>query len=145
MRPLAPLFSALPVAVVLLTAPIDAQVYPRARTGSNYMHNFYFPPAGSSTPWWPSWSPDGTKISFVTDRDGNDEVYVMNADGSSPANLTNNPSSDFSSTWSADGSRIAFESQRTGDWDLYTVPAGGGAPIQITVNNADDEFPRWRP
>lgn len=38
--------------------------YPNARTGGNYMHNFYLPPAGTSTPWWPSWSPDGRSLAF---------------------------------------------------------------------------------
>ncbi|MEE3273384.1 MAG: hypothetical protein VX217_00870, partial [Acidobacteriota bacterium] len=36
--------------------------YPSARHGGNYMHNFYFPPAPSSTPWAPSWAPDGKSI-----------------------------------------------------------------------------------
>lgn len=39
----------------------------------------------------PEWSPDGTRIAFITDRDGNDEVYVMGADGSNPTRLTNTP------------------------------------------------------
>ncbi|HUU33163.1 MAG TPA: CehA/McbA family metallohydrolase, partial [Vicinamibacterales bacterium] len=39
--------------------------YRAAKTGGNYMHNFYFPPAVSSTPWWPSWSPDGTWIAVA--------------------------------------------------------------------------------
>jgi hypothetical protein len=45
------------------------------------------------------WSPDGTKIAFVTDRDDNREIYVMNADGSNPVNLTNNPASEFLWAW----------------------------------------------
>lgn len=39
--------------------------YPAAKTGGTYMHNFYFPPAVSSTPWWPDWSPDGTWIAVA--------------------------------------------------------------------------------
>src|SRR5262245_6037739 len=42
-----------------------AQNYPAARSGSNYMHNYYLPPAGSSTPWWPTWSPDGQWLAFA--------------------------------------------------------------------------------
>ena len=39
--------------------------YPAAGHGGNYMHNFYFPPAPSSTPWAPSWSPDGESIAVA--------------------------------------------------------------------------------
>jgi len=41
-----------------------------------------------------------TKIAFLSDRDGNNEIYVMNADGSEQTNLTNNPASDYSPSWS---------------------------------------------
>ena len=48
----------------------------------------------------PAWSPDGRKIAFVSYRDGNDEIYVMNADGSNQRNLTNSPDTqDFNPVW----------------------------------------------
>jgi TolB protein len=47
----------------------------------------------------PSWSPDGTLIVFGSDRDGNREVYIMDADGSDQRNLTQNPTEDFADTW----------------------------------------------
>jgi TolB protein len=47
----------------------------------------------------PSWSPDGRKLVFVSERDGNFEVYVMNADGSGQQNLTRNPAPDRSPVW----------------------------------------------
>src|SRR5260370_22374634 len=80
----------LPVVVLLFATVlnVNAQVYPNARTGGNYMHNYYFPPAGSSTPWWPSWSPDGQWIAFAMDgsvwkaRAGESTAYeVMYAKG----------------------------------------------------------------
>jgi len=49
---------------------------------------------------YPSWSPDGKKIVFNSHRDGNMEVYVMNADGSNQRNLTNNPGGDRNPSWS---------------------------------------------
>jgi Tol biopolymer transport system component len=58
-------FAALLLAVVPLESA--AQVYPNARSGGNYMYNYYLPPAASSTPWWPSWSPDGQWIAFAMD------------------------------------------------------------------------------
>ena len=47
----------------------------------------------------PVWSPDGKRIAFVSDRDMNMEIYVMNADGSGQANLTNDPAHDTSPAW----------------------------------------------
>ncbi|MBI2918820.1 MAG: PD40 domain-containing protein [Chloroflexi bacterium] len=60
----------------------------------------------------PAWSPDGERIAFVSRRDGNSEVYVMNADGSGQTNLTNTPGVDeWLPSWSADGSRIVYSAQ----------------------------------
>src|SRR6185436_4110875 len=47
----------------------------------------------------PAWSPDGTKIVFDSQRDGNYEVYIMNTDGTGQANLTNHPAVDFRANW----------------------------------------------
>ena len=49
----------------------------------------------------PTWSPDGTKIAFQTDRDGNSEIYVMNADGSELQNLTKSADNEFDPAWSS--------------------------------------------
>ena len=61
----------------------------------------------------PAWSPDGRTIVFVSWRDGNGEVYAMDADGSGPRNLTQNPAKDVRPAWSPDGRSIAFVSSRT--------------------------------
>ena len=53
----------------------------------------------TDTDWLPSWSPDGTKIAFATDRDGNSEIYVMNNDGTEQTNFTNNVSEDTRPSW----------------------------------------------
>lgn len=60
----------------------------------------------------PSWSPDGQRIVFESERDGNKEIYVMDADGGNQIRLTRNDAVDSTATWSHDGSLIAFASNR---------------------------------
>ncbi len=69
----------------------------------------------------PSFSPDGSKIAFVSDRDGNFEIYEMNADGTSQTRLTSNTASEFSPSFSPDGNKIRFVSDRDGDNDIYEI------------------------
>ena len=61
-----------------------------------------------------AWSPDGRKIAFISDRDGNGEIYVMNADGSRQRRLTLDPASDYAASWSPDGRKIVFVAGRPG-------------------------------
>jgi len=81
----------------------------------------------------PSWSPDGSKIAFWSDRDGNSEIYVMNADGSEQTRLTDNSASDQEPAWSPDGRRIAFVSSRDG---FTAISAGGTHTCAVTAGGA---------
>ena len=67
----------------------------------------------------PSWSPDGTKIAFHSDRSGERHIHVMNPDGTGVTQLTFGTSSDFGPAWSPEGSKIAFASLRTGIQRVY--------------------------
>lgn len=72
----------------------------------------------------PRVSPDGRFVAFHTNRDVQFEIYVMNADGSSPRDVSNDPEDDRYPSWSADGSRIAW-SRYVDSFDLYTMKADG--------------------
>ena len=61
------------------------------------------------------------QIAFTSFRDGNGEIYVMDADGSNLRNLTRNPAWDSRPAWSPDGAQIAFTSDRDGNWEIYVI------------------------
>ena len=86
------------------------------------------------------------KIAFTSIRDGNTEVYKMNADGTNPKNLTNNTAYDSAPAWSPDGSKIAFTSDRDGNDEVYKMNADGTNPKNMTANPAFfDVGPDWQP
>ena len=62
----------------------------------------------------PAWSPVADDIAFQSDRGGNWDIYVMNADGSNQRPITNHPTSDRWPDWSPDGKKITFTSRRVG-------------------------------
>ncbi len=84
----------------------------------------------------PAWSRDGRTIVFVSWRDGNGEVYAMDADGSGPRNLTQNPAKDVRPAWSPDGRRIAFVSRRDGNSEVYVMNADGSGKRNLTRDRA---------
>jgi Tol biopolymer transport system component len=110
----------------------------------------------------PAWSRDGRTIVFVSWRDGNGEVYAMDADGSKPRNLTQNPANDVRPAWSPDGRSIAFVSSRSPssrckpgpgrcwrDYDrqseIYVMNADGSRKRNLTRDRASDDLPTWSP
>ena len=86
-----------------------------------------------------------SRIAFVSKRDGNWEIYVMNADGSDQRNLTSHPAFDSHPSWSPDGSRIAFFSDRDGDRNIYLMSSDGSGVVRLTDDPAKDHSPSWSP
>ena len=94
------------------------------------------------------------QIAFVSKRDGNFEIYVMDADGANQRRLTNNPAKEYAPSWSPDGKRIAFISERDGHpgrapgWftsEIYVMDADGGNQQNLTNHPSDDRSPSWSP
>ena len=85
------------------------------------------------------------KIAFDSTRDGNLEIYSMNADGTNQTRLTSNSALDFKPTWSPDRSKIAFTSSRTGNGDIYVMNANGTNQTRLTTNSAIEDDASWSP
>jgi Tol biopolymer transport system component len=90
-------------------------------------------------------SGDNGPIAFMSQRDGNWEIYVMDADGSNQTNLTNNSANDIAPAFSPDGRQIAFTSERVGDREIYVMDADGSNQIRITNNPARESAPGFSP
>jgi hypothetical protein len=78
-------------------------------------------------------------IAFYSDRNGRNDIYVMNADGSEQTRLTNG----LFPAWSPDGSRIAFRSFRNGSTDIYVMKPDGSRQTRLTNINGSDSNPAW--
>jgi Tol biopolymer transport system component len=96
----------------------------------------------------PKWSPDGTKIVFMSDRDGNFEIYTMNADGSTQTRVTSNFAADGFPAWSHDGTRIAFvrgDLRNPSTFEIFVMNADGSNQIRLTNDSVIDGVPSWSP
>ncbi len=92
-------------------------------------------------------APATGRIAFVSDRDGDAEIHVINADGSGSVQLTDNEFGDNSPSWSPDGERIAFLSNRDNDediYDIYVINADGNHVQQLT-DRCNNHFIAWSP
>jgi len=84
-------------------------------------------------------------LAFTTNRDGNDQIYVVDAAGTDVLNLSHNAADDDWPSWSPDGSKIAFHSDRDGNFEVYVMNADGTGPVNLTHNPAFDGYTvAWR-
>jgi Tol biopolymer transport system component len=99
--------------------------------------------ASTRTEGQPDYSPDGTRVSFVSDRSGNREIWTIGVDGSTPLQITTGAVIPTAPRWSPDGRRIAFAQRPGGNTDVYVVDAQGGTPRRMTTDTANDASAYW--
>jgi Tol biopolymer transport system component/actin-like ATPase involved in cell morphogenesis len=94
-----------------------------------------------------TWSPDGTKLAFVSDRDGPADIYVLDLSNGDLSNLTNSAEEEGDPAWSPDGTSIVYWSRVAGNQDVYvrSVDDSGDAPRRLTQDASDDADPAWHP
>jgi len=85
------------------------------------------------------------KVVFISDRDGDDEIFSMNPDGTGLTQLTYNDDDDWSPEVSPDGSHVAFESHRDGDYEIYVMDIDGTQVTRLTNQPGFDLDPSWSP
>jgi len=96
-------------------------------------------------PGWSPWSPDGKKIVFVSYNLDDQDIYVMDIDGSNLRNLSNYPGADLSPVWSPDSQQIAFISWRDENFEIYAVHVDGTQLRNVSHRSGDDLLPVWSP
>jgi hypothetical protein len=92
-----------------------------------------------------AYSPDGTRIAYISTRDGNPEIYAMNADGSGAQRLTTTPGREDTPSWTADGRQIVFGSDRSGKMQVWIMNADGTNSRQLTPETGTNSQPAVSP
>jgi Tol biopolymer transport system component/DNA-binding winged helix-turn-helix (wHTH) protein len=90
-----------------------------------------------------TWSPDGRFIAYGSDRGGKFDVWVQQASGGDPVQVTHGPGQNWQPDWSPDGKYIAYRSE-TGSGGIYVTPALGGAGLERQISSYGYK-PRWSP
>jgi TolB protein len=93
----------------------------------------------------PAWSPDGRRLAVVLTRDGNSQIYLMNADGGNVIRLTQSTTIDTEPSFSPDGQWIIFTSDRGGSAQVYRMPVTGGTAERLTFEGSYNVSPQFAP
>jgi hypothetical protein len=127
-----------------LTRDGNSDIYAAAPTEPGTMYPVITFPSSQETS--PSFSPDGTKIAFVSDGSQTPEIYVANADGSDPRRITQNTAAEDQPVWTPDGRQIVFESTGpSGVPQIWIMNADGNNPRQLTSGEDPNRQPAISP
>jgi hypothetical protein len=126
----------------------DQEIY-KVRTSGADLTNLTNNPANDSQPTWVSdtglFSFAGDRIAFTTDRDGNQEIYLMTSEGEDATNISNSGGEDFYPRATRSGARIVFVSTRGGNQDVFVMNPDGSDQGNLSNNPAQDAYPSWSP
>ena len=101
---------------------------------------------GSSYDYCPTWSGDGTRLAFTSNRDGNWEIYTVRLADGLVTRLTFNAAADEGPNWSWASGQIVFQSDRYGpNPEIFRMEADGSGVVRLTVNPNGDAGPSWSP
>lgn len=92
----------------------------------------------------PAISPDGKRIAFASDRNGNWDIYLMSTSGGQAVQVTSDPADELHPSWSPDGSRLVFcrLGEVSGRWELWVTDTAGGSTTEFIGYGL---FPEWCP
>ena len=94
----------------------------------------------------PVWSPDSRRLAFLSTRDGNPEIYVMELENpDQQTRITESDAAEYHVSWSPNGKRLLFVSERDGNPEIYLSESDGTEQTRLTRNTARDELPVWSP
>jgi TolB protein len=124
-----------------LPAQFGSMPHPVARTGGNYMSNYYLPPSGSSTPWWPSWSPDGKYLAFAMDG----SLWRLRVGENAAEEIGYAPEYLSSPEWSPDGRWLAYTADDGRTIQLRILEVATGRHSALTQGNSLNLDPAWSP
>jgi hypothetical protein len=126
----------------------DQEIY-KMRTDGTELVNLTNNDADDLQPTWVSdqglFSNAGDRIAFTSNRDGNQEIYVMTVDGDEQTNISNDDGEDFYPRATRSGNDIVFVSTRDGSQDVFVMDADGTDQLNVSNNPAQDAFPAWSP